>query len=333
MDLSRRQLIGSVAGGTVLLGAGRAVYNVLLGYDRFTGTNLLRQDLDPLVAEHLSPSEPSVATVDGYEIEQDDGTFTLREPEAGDPVATLDPATDDPEDAAAVDDDYDLPGGPLEQLVADLGALDAGDVRFEYDSYPTFFDRIRDAEDRSFTVAALRGRRSTDPETVEAFAEADPADPEAVAEGLVEGFREHTNYDVERYVAGSIEDNVIFGRRDLRQHFESPTDFEAMIEGEDSGLFCYELTRRSVEALQATPATEQTTPVFAGFVQNSRHKHVYTVVASALREDGEFVVPVTFLDYTDSTLYDDFRLRRILGEGLDAYDDGHRATNIAWYRS
>lgn len=329
MDLTRRQLLAGAVGGGAAIGGGRAIYNVVLGYDRFTGTNLRRQDLDPLVAEYLRPSGERVA-VDGYRVTADGDGVTVED--GDDHVTTLDPATDDPADAAAVDDELGLEDGPLEQLVADLGALAAGEVRYVYDSYPAFFELIETGTDRPYTVDALRGGKRADPALIAEVTGADPHDPKAVAEGLVEAFREHTNYDIPRYVAGSVEDNVLLGRRDLRQHFESPTDFEAILADEDSGLFCYELTRRSVEALQATPAPDQTTPVVGGFVRNRRHKHVYTVVASALRVDGELVIPVTFLDYTHSTLYDDLRLRRVLGEGLDAYDDGHRATSIAWYR-
>ncbi|WP_254768627.1 hypothetical protein [Salinilacihabitans rarus] len=329
-SLTRRRLLAGAGGGLASVGGGVATYNVFLGYDRFTGTNLHVQDLDPLVSEHLRPSGETVATVDGYRIELDGDAVAVVD--GDERVATVDPATDSPAEAAAVDDDLGFDDGPLEALVADLGALDAGEFEFVYDDYEPFFDLVATGDDRPYTVSALRGRRTADPATVEAFTGADPTEPKAVVEGLVGGFREHTSYDVPRYVAGSVEDNVVFGAWDLRRHFESPTDFESIVEGENTGLFCYELTRRSVEALQAVPAREQTTPVFAGYVKDSRHKHVYTIVASAIREDGDLVVPVTFVDYTHSTLYDDLRLRRVLGEGLEAYNDRHRATAIDWYR-
>ncbi|WP_255169228.1 hypothetical protein [Natrononativus amylolyticus] len=330
-DLTRRQLLAGAVGGGTALGGGTAIYNVVLGYDRFTGTNLTRQDLDPLVAQRLGPAGEDVATLDSHRLLQRDGAVSAVDRETDESVANLEWATADPADAAVVDDDLGLADGPLEELVADLSALEAGDVRFVYDSYPAFFERVSAGDARPHTVSALRGYRSAEPSTVEAFSGADPRDPMAVAEGLVEGFREHTSYDVPRYVAGSVEDNVLFGARDLRSRFESETSFEAMLAGEDTGLFCYELTRRSVDALQAVPALEQTAPVVGGFVKDDRHKHVYTILASALREDDELVVPVTFLDYTHSTLYDDLRVRRLTGEGLDAYDTRHRATTIAWY--
>jgi hypothetical protein len=39
---------------------------------------------------------------------------------------------------------------------------------------------------------------------------------------------------------------------------------------------------------------------------------------------------MTFVDYTHSTLYDDFNARGLLGDGVEAYDDRHRATAIEW---
>lgn len=332
MEVTRRKLLAGSSGGIVAIGSGRAVYNVLLGYGTITGTNLLEQDLDPLVAENLEPTGGHVADVDGYAIDYREGSVRVLDGRRVHRTLDTESASDDSADAAAVDRELELAGGPLEELVDDLGDLAAGEVRFEYDSYPAFFETVAAGDARPFTVQALRGRRTADPDVVETFTGVDPSDPEAVIEGLVGGFREHTSYDFRRYVAGSIEDNILFGRRDLRQRYESPTDFEALMAGEDTGLFCYELTRRSVEALQSVPAPEQRAPVVAGYVRDARHKHVYTIVASAIRDrDDELVVPVTFVDYTHSTQYDDLRLRRVLGEGLDAYGDGHRATSVDWY--
>ncbi|MFP9192337.1 hypothetical protein [Natronosalvus vescus] len=351
LDLTRRQLLAGIVGGGAVVGGGRATYNVFLGYDRFTGTNLKRQDLDPLVAQRLRPSDADIATVDGHRLAYSSGVVSTTPETENDDGATVS-IVDDPADAAALDDELGLEDAPLEQLVADLGAIDAlelgtgepgeldesnepgetREVRFTYHSYPDFFAFVDAHETRPYTVNALRGYKTADPALIEAFADADPADPKAVAEGLVDGFREHTSYDIPRYVAGSIEDNVLFRTRDLRQYFETPTDFDAILADEDTGLFCYELTRRSVEALQAVSALEQTTPVFGGFVKNTRHKHVYTILASVVRDEyGGLVVPVTFLDYTHTTLYDDLRIRRLTGEGLDAYDSRHRATSVAWY--
>jgi hypothetical protein len=165
---------------------------------------------------------------------------------------------------------------------------------------------------------------------VEEVVAAPPTRPRAIAEGLVGGFREHASYDVPRYLAGSVEDNVLFGAADLREFFESPVDFEAVADGETTGLFCYELVYRSIEAFHATHPADQRVPVAGTVVFDDRHKHVYTGLASVVREGGDLVVPMTFLDYTHSTLYDDLALGGVLGEGLEAYNRRHRATAVYW---
>jgi hypothetical protein len=39
---------------------------------------------------------------------------------------------------------------------------------------------------------------------------------------------------------------------------------------------------------------------------------------------------MTFVDYTHTTLYDALDLTGIMGRGLAAYDDRHRATDVFW---
>lgn len=334
MDLTRRQLLAGVTGELALLGGAKAVDNVFLGYGRFTGTNLLQQDLAPLVTERLAPSGPQVATVDGYRIEHRAGRFVVFDPaeDGYGRVAALDPESADREDAAAVDADLDLPGAPLEQLVADARALERGDVRVAAESYPAFFDLLSSQSTRPYSVAAVRGRRveDVDSDVVETFTGVSPADTRALVEGLADGFREHATYDVPRYLAGSVEDNVLFGARDLRRRFESPTDFEAILSGDSDGLFCTEMTYRAMEAMHAVPAPEQTAPTVAGYVFDRRHKHVYLLLASVVRDDGDLVIPTTFVDYMYATLYDDFRLDGLLGDEIDAYGDDYRADDVYW---
>jgi hypothetical protein len=82
-------------------------------------------------------------------------------------------------------------------------------------------------------------------------------------------------------------------------------------------------------------------------VTDARHKHVYTGLATVVREDeggadggeggdenaaGDLVVPMTFLDYMHSTQYDDLHLRGVLGEGVNAYDRRHRTDDVYWNR-
>ena len=121
-------------------------------------------------------------------------------------------------------------------------------------------------------------------------------------------------------------------RRDLRQHFETPTDFEALAGGENSGLFCTELTYRGIDAFHSVHPTEQSPPICCAYVRDERHKHAYLALATVLRDDGELVVPMTFVDYTYALLYDDLRLTWLLGEGIEAYTTRHRATEIDWNR-
>ncbi|WP_256301176.1 hypothetical protein [Haloarchaeobius salinus] len=332
--VTRRRALTAL--GTVgFAGGAKALDNVVVGYGIVEGTHLLDQDLTTVVGERLQPRS-TWTSVRGHELVFDDGVAFLE----GDGVdETLDLATATRGDARALDEELGL--SLFEPLVADHDVLaamvdenaaDVDGVRFEFSTYEPFFERIREGDARPGAVARLRENRYTDvdPATVEAFAGADPREPKAVVDGLVGAFRGHTSYDIPRYAAGSVEDNVLLGSIDLRQHFESPTTFEALEDGRNSGMFCYEFVYRSIEALHSVSPYAQTVPVFAGIVIDTRHKHAYTAIGSVLREDDELVIPMTFVDYTHSTLYDDVMLRGVLGTGLEAYNDRHRATDIFW---
>lgn len=326
-DLTRRQMLTLLGGGGVVLGGGKAADNVLLGYGVVVGTNLRDQNLAAVAGERLGPSSFET-TVSGRRIRLREREIRVRDGNGWRAV----PLSASPSEAANADAELELDGQPLEQLVRDIAAVKEGEFRFEFVEYEDFFRRARTAEPRPFTVEALRGDRfqRVDPATIESFAGATPKRPKAVIEGLVRGFRDHTYYDIPRYLAGSVEDNVLFGTVDLRKYFKTPTEYDAIESGETAGMFCYEFTWRSIEALHAAPARRQRTPVMGAMVYDERHKHVYTGVASALRENGELVVLMTFVDYTHTTLYDDLHLRWLLGEGLAAYDRRHRATEIYW---
>lgn len=325
MELTRRRLLAGSAGGLAAVGGGVATYNVVLGYDRFTGTNLTIQDLEALVLADLAASGGQ--ELGGHRIRTDGDRLSV-----DDGAAELHLDREGPADAAAVDEEFGLDGS-LRELVVDLGSIAAEEVEVVPASYPEFFDRLRTARTRPATVEALRGAgvRSVDPALVESFAGTASTEPRSLVEGLAEGFREFSYYDVPRYLAGSVQDNVIFGRRDLRARFESPADFESLAAGENDGLFCTELTRRAMEAFHAAPASEQRVPTFTGYVHDARHKHVFLLIGSVVRENGATTMPVTFVDYTYSTLYDDLRLRWALGEGIDAYTSRHRGDRIRWY--
>lgn len=329
-DLGRREFLSAIAGGTAVVGGAKAVDNVLIGYGTLTGTNLVGQaeggELDAIVDDGFKP-RPSAIAVGDYRIDVQPRASAVRVTGPGGPE-TFPMTASGVAGAAAFDEARNL-GGILEGLVRDLAAVTAGQHTFEFYDVAGFFERVRAAETRAVATGAVRGWPAADPSVVERFTDADPADPEAVLQGLIAGFREHTSYDTARYLAGSIQDNVLFGTADLRAYFRESVTLPALLEGEQQGLFCYEFTDRSIEALHAVPAHEQTVPVVGGRIWDKRHKHVYTAVASLIR-DPDLRVPITFVDYTHTTLYDDLNLRGLLGEGFEAFNERHRATVSHW---
>jgi hypothetical protein len=332
--VTRRRVLAGVLG----VGAAKAADNVLVGYGILTGTNLLEQDLQALTTERLRPS-PFTTTVDDTRLSLERGVLDV-----GADAHALRPLP--PKEARAIDREHGFvtrdDRGPVEELAADWAAITADPARVEVRPQQSgaFFETIADADTRPYTVTALRGSQfePATPETVRAFADVpaadekvDPSDPQDVVHGLKRGFNVRTSYDGLRYVAGSVEDNVIMGTADLREHFEEPVTFDALLEQRDAGMFCYEFVFRSIDALHAVPAFDQTAPVFGGIVTDTRHKHVYTAIASAYRDGDTLVVPLTFVDYTHSTLYDDYAADLVLGEGLEAYNSRHRATDMYWH--
>ena len=327
-EFTRREAVAGASGLLTGVGAFRAIDNVLLGYgETGTGTNIVEQDLAHLLtATHSLTYDEHIA---GHPVRLRDGAVIVSTA-SGDRRLAL--AEDARPEARDLDADLGL-DGRLAALYADVRAFRAGNVRFSFSQPAPFFDRLRDAAVRPDFVASVRGRgdRTVDPAVVERFAGADPARPARVADALVEAFRERASYDVQRYAAGSIEDNVIFGAADLRTRFEDDVSYEAMLSSEDAtGLFCWEFAFRSMEAFHAVAPWAQRVPVAAAYVRDARHKHAYTGVASAVRDDGDLVVPMTFVDYTHSTLYDDFNVTGLTGRGLAAYDDRHRVTHVYW---
>ncbi|WP_266077398.1 hypothetical protein [Haladaptatus caseinilyticus] len=330
-EFSRRQLLFGLGGGATAIATGKAIDNVVLGFGPLTGTNLREQNPGAEARKRFEPSR-FTTVVSGNRLQFHDDEIRVYDGETNEIVRTLSRFSSTDE-AAAVDSDLGLVGSPVEQLVRDLSAIDADDIRFEFSQYEPFFDRLQNTNTRPFTVQAMRSNQFSDVSsaTIESFANASPTDPKAVLEGLVEGFRRHTYYNTPRYVAGSIEDNIIFDVADLRHHFESPTTFAALESGETNGMLCWDFTWRAIEALHAVPAHRQRPPIVGAKVVDDRHGHVYVGVASIVRENDAVVVPMTFVDYRNSTLYDDFSLGEFLpGDGLAAYDERHRATDIYW---
>lgn len=321
--MERRRLLKLLGGGAGVLSAAVAVDNVFLGYEAL-GTNLRKQDLGARFGETFFYG-PRPAVVDGIPVELEGATLRV----GAEPTTYRYPELTDAE-AVEVDREYDLGG-----LVA-RGAPALADVRtgptFEFHDYEAFFDRVAGGEPVPAAVELLRGVRGADPDRVETFASADPARPSDLAEGLAAGFREHASYDYGRYAAGVVTYNVLFDLVDLRESMAHATDFEALLTHDGAlGLFCDEFVRRAAEAFHAVPAVDQRAAVVAGSVADTRHRHVFTVLASIIREDGELVIPATFLDYTYATMSDDLNLRGAFGEGLDAYNRHHRADVVYWH--
>lgn len=330
--IGRRDALKGLAAGGAVLGAGKAVDNVLIGYGTLTGTNLVDQaasgSLAAIMNAGLAPRGYGLSMGDyrlrtrprhGHvELAGPTGSETFPFSEAGAAAAW------DTDEAAGLN-------GILGGLVTDLAAIEANDHAFEFHQFDAFLDRVDGADPRPYTVGAIRGWRPADPTHVAEFTGADPTNPRDTLTGLIGGFREHASYDAPRYLAGSIQDNVLLGTIDLRASFQKPVSFAALLEADGPGLFCYEFTHRSIEALHSVPAFDQTVPVVGARVWDQRHKHVYTAVATAIRDDG-LRFPVTFVDYTHTTLYDDLHLRGLLGEGFEAYNERHRASVIHWRR-
>ncbi|WP_435197246.1 hypothetical protein [Natronomonas sp. EA1] len=324
--MDRRRFLTLAGGGLGAVATGKAVDNVLLGYGPL-GTNLLDQELKPLLRDGLFEGLHRFE-YGGVKIEHWDGLVRLTAGEdEGDTVVTLPLDASDAEIREA-DARFGF-DGRLRQGFTDLRALHRGEFSLVPSKSEAFFDSV-EADALPLSTGFLRGRGTADPAFVSEFADADAADTRALAWGLAEGFREYSSYDIPRYLAGSVEDNVLFGAVDLREYFESPTSFEALVSGENSGLFCTELTVRSIQAFQAVAPAKQVAPVAACYVYDERHKHVYTGLVSLQRVDGGLRMPVTFVDYTHTTLYDDLNLTGVMGEGLEGYNARHMATRVLW---
>lgn len=306
---------------------GAAVDNVLLGYGKVEGTNLLEQDLAAKVNERLGPVDGRSLAVAGTAVDLRSDALRV----GGDEL----PWTAGQRDLERAARDHGLPDGALVELAADVPALWDRSHVVEPIDLASFFDRATDAETRPYSVAALRGPRvrNVSPAVVERFVGVDPTDPRGVGYALVGAFREHTFYDAPRYVAGAIEDNLLGGTVDLRGPFDSSSSFRAMLAGENAGIFCYDFAYRSIEAFHAVPTAEQTVPVVAAYVRDARHKHAYTGLATVVRGDADAPrLLVTFVDYTPTTAAHDFGVTPLVGDDPDAYGSGHRTTDVFWNR-
>lgn len=324
--VTRRQAIKLGAGGVGFAALARVAYEYT-GFGTVGGTNVTEQSLAPLARDRLAASPFTLETPNGSVV-FDGETAGLRRGD-GEWVAVAQ-VGDEGAESPDVNATDRLPE-PISDVVADVRAIARDAVEFEFAGVEAFFQRLRAAELRPFAVAALRGTGFDRPdrEAIREFTGADLDDPAGLVAGLAEGFAARTHFDVARYVAGSIEDHLLLGTVPVGEPFREPTDFQAILAGV-SGLYCYQYALRSIEAFHAVAPPRQSPPVFGALVLDDRHNHAYTALASVVREAGRLRIPMTFLDYYYATLFSNLGLEWALGEGIDAYDGHHRATDVRY---
>lgn len=308
--MNRRQLLLRGFQGSAALGIAKALHNTTVGYGHFgIGDNLKSQELQPLLAEGIRiPYSTELQLVD-QTVRVRGSTREYRTSNTWHPIEA-----NAPEAVLAVD-------RAIEELVS-------GTFSASFHDPAAFFAYCDGSTPNPAVVELIRGDRlpPADPDNVEAFTGADPKDSRAIVTGLVDGYRTHGRYDIPRYIAGAIEDNLIFGRGDLREPFRPEESIEALLEADRPvGLFCTELTRLGIRSVHATPASTQSPPIFGFYVRNRRHKHAYSGFGSAVVTDDGLHLPITFVDYTHTTLYNDLAVDRVIGTGFDAYTSNHRA--------
>lgn len=328
--VGRRAWLKRAGAATAAVGAAVAANNVVLGYGTVTGTNLTEQSMDSIAAQPFLESDRQAPVPGGrLEIDHRGDRLTVR----GDGYRRLSLAETTPEAAREAAAAVGVDPETTVEAVADVLAIKADEMRWKPVTFDAFRETVEQGSPRPVATGLLRARYTdADPETVADFTGADPTDPVATAYALAEAFRETTYYDIPRYVAGSIQYNVLLNQVKLRPYLRSDTSFEALAEGRTRGMFCQELTHRSIEAFHAPSVLEQSPPVASVVAYDPRHRHNYTALATVTRRDGELVVPIAFLDYTHSTLYDDLNLRGVMGEGLEAYNSRHRARELTWWQ-
>lgn len=323
MDIGRRGAIKLFGGGLLTAGSAKAVYNVILGY----GVNLMNQDLQSIASRSLLPAVRSV-DVRGGEVYAGKNELSIRSAE-GDYLVSV--GFDESVRRARETEERLGLEPALTQLHTDVPDLRDRDYEMRFMEFGDFFRYLEEKGSRAYTVGFLRdGYWGVDPGVVREFSGVHPGNSRRLLDALVQGFRKKTSYDVPRYVAGSVTDNVLMRVVRLRPYFRHDVDYDSLVSEGDTKLFCYEYVDRSVEALHSVPAWRQDPAVFGGSVLDRRHKHAYTAVGSVVRGSSGLEVPVTFVDYTRTTLYNDLALSGLLGSGVNAYDSHHRASRIDW---
>lgn len=320
-DISRRTLLAALASLAVGAGAGNAVYRSefvpRVGY----GTNLLNQDIDSKLDRRLRPRNFTVevdgatvsSTASRVSVDVDGESHSVRHTDA--------------EGAEEIDEDLALDGVSAE-VVKGRSALEEGSYEFELHDLDGFFERSSETPTSPWTVELLRGEYDdVPPSEVEDLA-TDPTGSRDLVNSLMKLFRNETSYDLRRYAVGGVE-NTFPGVEGLRDRLQREVDFDAIAEG-DVDLFCWEYTSRVGEAVHSVPAHRQTPPLAVVEVVDRHHGHVYNGLVSAVEADDGVVLPVTFVDYTFSTLYHSLSRTSESDERLNAFDARHRADEIYW---
>lgn len=327
-QFTRRQLLAGGGVGVASVGTAKTADNILIGYGHLSGTNLTQQNLVPIANAGFSPAS--------FEIQRDDIAFIFDGAKirliGTDYDETLSATEGDTGAAREMDRHNSFSGTPVLELVEDLTAFVDGKFEFEFFSVPEFFSRVSEGTTRPYTALAFRGSsRSTPHHTViREFAAVEPTAVKELIDGLADGFRHYTRYNAERYIARSIQSNLLFNTVSLDSPFTHQTAFEEIMDDPKTPFLCWDFTERSIEAFHAVSPVRQDVPIIAGRVDDARHGHVYTALATVLRQDSSLRIPVTFLDYRNAILFDSGPLSLVFDPDVGAFDARHRATRIRW---
>lgn len=322
--MNRRQALAAVAGVAV---GGPALWNTALGYRGPLGTNVLEQPIEELAARGLEVRE-TILEADGY---------TIRADQAGVAISGDDGREESFELATASADsvaDVAAETTPLLETVwTDLSVLSGDRYSVSVRPWEAFTTEVGARTLRPTATALVRSPtiEPADPNDVRAFTGGSPASTIELIESLGETFRERTTYDDWRYLLGSIDDYLVPFDVDLRSVVgPDATDFATLATREETALFCTELSARTIEAVYASAPEAQSVPMTAGWVMDTRHRHHYVALATAVSDGDGIELLVTLIDYTDVVKTADAHLEAVVSTNPNAVDRYHRADGIYW---
>lgn len=310
------------------VGTAKAADNILIGYGNLSGTNLTQQNLVPIASAGFSPAS--------FEIQRDDTALIFDGAKirliGTEYDETLSSTEGNTGVARKMDRHHSVFGTPALELVEDLTAFANGKFEFEFFSVSEFFSQVSEGTTRPYTALAFRGANRSSPQlsVIREFADVDPTAMKELIGGLADGFRQYTRYNTERYIARSIQFNLLLNTVSLDSPFTHQTAFEEIMDGPKTPFLCWDFAERSIEAFHAVSPVRQDVPVIAGRVNDARHGHVYTALATVLRLGSSLRIPVTFLDYRNAILFDSGPLSLVFDPDVGAFDARHRATRIRW---